>query len=250
MPRTKKVLEEQNIETISKEDKAENRQKDIKEFIELVSEVKNNKNKIKADIAFSRIVEMMKSKIMYLANTMKIPGHRIEDIFQEALFALRYKAIKDYDQKKSLKKDISPFDSFAILCIRRHLSTKLKASYQRKQRALNCSISLDQNRANSGNSDDAIILSEIVPGTDLDEFSKIRDKDTFSRLVKSLWDRMSYLEKKVFILYKQGLSYDEITKSLNKNKRKKIRVKSIDNALSRLKQKAVEIYKQFTKEEM
>jgi RNA polymerase sporulation-specific sigma factor len=249
MARPKKRLDE-IIETTSKEEKKENREKDIKEFIELVSEVKNNKNKEKADLAFSRIVTMMKSKIMYLSYNMHIPGHRIEDVFQEALFALRYKAIKDYDQKRSLKKDISPFDSFALLCIRRHLSTKLKASYQRKSRALNCSISLDQNRANGGSSDDAIILSEIVPGEDLDEFSKIQDKDTFLRLVKSLWDRMSPLERKVFALYKKGFSYAEITKSLNKGKRKKIKEKSIDNALSRLKQKAVEIYKQFTKEEM
>lgn len=248
MARTKKVLEEIKSIELSKEEKAEDRDKIVKKFVKLVVEVKNGKNKERADEAFNEIIELMKSKIMYLAYTIHIPGHRIEDIYQEALFALRYKAIKDYDKKRSLKKDISPFDTFALLCIRRHLSTKLKASYQRKQRALNYSISLDQDRSAKG-ADNSIVLSEIVPSLDLDEFSKIKNKDTFSRLVKSLWDKMSYLEKKVFILYKQGLSYEEIRKNMNKGKRKdKINTKSIDNALMRLKQKATEIYKQFYKE--
>ena len=226
------------------------RKKKIKDFIKLVEIVRKSKNVVKVDEAFNEIVRLMQTKIMHLSYSIKIPGLKTEDLYQEALFALRYKAIKDYDQTRSNRSVISPFDSFAVLCIRRHLSTKLKASYQGKQRVLNNSVSLDQDRSNTGSVEDFSTLSEIMPYTIQDAFSEIKNREDFMHLVKKLWDKMSELERKVFVLYRQDLSYEEITKIINKDikiRKEKINVKSVDNALSRIKVKGKEIHIQYEK---
>jgi len=226
------------------------KEKRTQRFIKLVEIVRNSKNIKKIDEAFNEIVELMKVKISHLSYSIKIPGLKIEDLYQEALFALRYKAIKDYDQTRSNRAKISPFDSFAVLCIRRHLSTKLKASYQGKQRVLNNSISLDQDRSNGNSIEEYSTLAEIMPYTAQDAFIEIRNQEDFSYLVKRLWEKMSDLEQKVFILYRQNMSYEEITKIINKNikiKKEKINIKSVDNALSRIKSKGKEIYLQYEK---
>ena len=243
MARPKKSLVKNNIELTEKE-------KRIQEFIKLVKIVKKSKNVEKIDKAFNAIVDLMHSKIMHLSYSIKIPGLKIEDLYQESLFALRYKAIKDYDQTRSNRADISPFDSFAILCIRRHLSTKLKASYQGKSRVLNNSISLDQDRASINTAEQFSTLSEIMPFTIQDAFVEIKNKEDFSYLVKKLWEKMSELEQKVFTLYSKSMSYEEIVKIINKNikdRKEKINVKSVDNALSRIKAKGREIYIQYEK---
>jgi len=233
-----------------KSDKEIEKEKRIQAFIKLVEVVRNAKSAKKIDEAFDEIVKMMRAKILHLSYSMKIPGLKMEDLYQEALFALRYKAIKDYDQTRSNRAEISPFDSFAVLCIRRHLSTKLKASYQGKQRVLNNSISLDQDRSNGSSVEEYSTLAEIMPYTAQDAFLEIKNREDFSYLVKRLWEKMSDLEQKVFILYRQNMSYEEITKIINKNiknKKEKINVKSIDNALSRIKSKGKEIYIQYEK---
>jgi len=236
--------------SLVKSDKELEKEKRVQQFIKLVEIIRNSKNTKKIDEAFNEIVKMMQTKIMHLSYSMKIPGLKIEDLYQEALFALRYKAIKDYDQTRSNRARISPFDSFAVLCIRRHLSTKLKASYQGKQRVLNNSISLDQDRSNSNSVDECSTLAEIMPYTAQDAFLEIKNREDFSYLVTRLWEKMSDLEQKVFILYRQNMSYEEITKIINKNiknKKDKINVKSVDNALSRIKSKGKEIYTQYDK---
>jgi RNA polymerase sporulation-specific sigma factor len=218
-------------------------------FIKLVSIVKDSKDKEKVDEAFSEIVEMMKQKIKQLSYKIKIPGCGIDDLYDEALFALRYKAIQDYDQKRSTRQEISPFDNFAVLCIRRHLSTKLKASFQSKQRVLNHSISLDQDRSSSDTSNDSVVLSDIITKNNGTILSDLNKKEDFRILENSLWQRMSSLERNVYLLYRDNLSYEEIAKRIyNKKGITKSDTKSIDNSLSRIKIKAKWIYQQYFKE--
>jgi RNA polymerase sporulation-specific sigma factor len=189
---------------------------------------------------------MMKAKMKQLSYKMKIPGCQADDLYDEALYALRYKAIQDYDQKRSLKREISPFDNFAILCIRRHLSTKLKASFQSKQRVLNHSVSLDQDRSNSDTSNDFVSLADIVPCSNSNELIRLHNTEDFNLLIKKLWERMSTLERKVFNMYRQNLSYEEIARKVyNKLKITRNETKSIDNSLSRIKIKAKWLYRQY-----
>ena len=225
------------------------RQKKIERFIDLVDTVRKSKNSEEVNNAFNEIVKLMQPKIKQISYKMNIPGCQIEDLTQESLIALCFKAIKDYDKDRSLRSKISPFDSFATLCIRRHLSTKLKSSFQSKQKVLNSSISLDQDRSKGDSQEEPVSLADIVPSGDgKDVSSDVGDKEDYNLLIKQLWSKMSSLERQVFVLYRQNFSYEKIAKLINnknkqeKNNKVKINVKSVDNALSRVKYKAKKIY--------
>jgi len=191
----------------------ENQEKILK-YIELVKVIRSSKSKIKKDLAFEEIVKMMEPNLKKFINKFTIPGYDRNDIYQEALFALKYKAIKDYDSSRSEIKDISPFDKFAMICIRRHLSTQLKASYQYKNRALNSSMSLNQDR-NTG-SDNDLFLADILiaPDSEQNLIQSLNQKEYQKILFNKLFAKLSTNEKKVFVLYAQKLSYSEMSERL------------------------------------
>lgn len=189
-------------------------QEKILKYIELVKIIRNSKDNIKRDLAFEDIVKMMEPKLKQFTYNFTIPGFDRNDIYQESLYALKYKAIKDYDSSRSELKDISPFDKFAVICIRRHLSTKLKASYQHKNRVLNYSTSLDQDR-NTG-SDSKLFLADILvePNADDTIIDSLHFQEYREILFKKLFSKLSLFEKKVFMLYAQNLSYSEMSEKL------------------------------------
>jgi DNA-directed RNA polymerase specialized sigma24 family protein len=238
----KRVVKENGsqVEVLSDEEKT------ILLFIDLVEVVRHSKIKTESDKAFNTIVDLMGPKIEQMSYKFKIPGLGRMDVYQEALYALRYKAIKDYDCNKSTLQAISPFDKFAILCIRRHLSTKFKSSYQNKSRTLNSSISLDQDRKEYFQNDEPLFLSDILAQSDDDAALKYYNKEYNKVLFSKLFHRLSELEKEVFMYYAQRLTYEEIVAKINYRKTKnKINIKSIDNSISRIKQKAKIIYEKY-----
>ena len=228
------------------------------EFSDLVDIVRSRGrvDKKKVNNAYNEIHIRMKLKISYLVNKFYIPGHNSDDIRQEALFALRYKAIPDYRKEVIGRNGPYPFDKFAVLCIRRHLSTLLKTCYQNKQKTLNTSLSLDQDRNDS--SDEVLFLVDIIPRTDGAILDEVGDKEYYKFLFNKLYEKLSKFEKQVFILYSQKYSYEEIAVLIkkkskqdnSKNKRKSIKdiIKSVDNALSRLKTKGKEIFNKYGEE--
>ncbi|KKM78085.1 hypothetical protein LCGC14_1363560 [marine sediment metagenome] len=170
------------------------------DYIELVkiAKIKIKKKKELANKAYNEIEERIKPKIMYIVRQFHIPGCNIDDICQEALYALRFKAIPDYDKDKG-NYGPYPFDNFAILCIRRHLSTLLKSSFQNKKKALNTSLSIDKNR--NDNSIDMLFLSDILTDTNDTIADLLQSKEYYSNLFNTLFKKLSKFEKKVFVLY-------------------------------------------------
>ena len=217
-------------------------------YEELVEIVRGTFRKKKKDIAYNIIEKRIKSKLTYIARQFYISGFNYDDILQEALYALRFKAIPDYKKDRGSGDTPYPFDKFAILCIRRHLSTILKCSFQNKKKALNMSLSLDQDRGN--HEDEKLFLIDIIPKTK-DSIGDITgDKEYYKNLFTKLFEKLSKLEKNVFILYIYRYSYDEITDKINKKYKikglkRKVNVKSIDNALSRVKVKGKEIFDKY-----
>ena len=227
----------------SKSDKTKNdkNQQDLL-LVELVDIVRKSRKREKADDAFGQIIRILKYKIDQLVYKFNIPGYSKQDIRQEALYALRYKAIKDYDQHRSIVRKISPFDKFAMLCMRRHLSTRLKSSYQNKSITLNRAASLDTDRGFSNKDEENLFLSDIVIHTEGNVMNDIAKQEDFNILMSTLYKRLSALEKEVLKLYSCKYSYVEIANIINKqcksSKKDRVEVKSIDNALSRIKNKA------------
>lgn len=213
-------------------------------FIELIEIVRTTKNpKIEND-AFIEIYERLKPRIQKMTNRFTIPGLNHDDIMQEALLALRIKAIKDYDQERGNGEGPAPFDRFALLCIRRHLSTEFKSSLQNnRKKVLNQSLSLDQE---SKGSDDDLSLSSIIPSVDGDILSGLQEREYFRNLMTNLVKHLSRFEREVLGLYAQRLSYEEIADKINERRVKiKVNVKGVDNALSRIKKKAKTIIAEY-----
>jgi RNA polymerase sporulation-specific sigma factor len=218
------------------------------DFVALVDIVRKSRNNDRTNKAFNEIERRMRPRLRQISYKFTIPGSSQADVFQEALFALRYKAIKDYDKTRGNDTGPYPFEKFAVLCVRRHLSTKLKASYQNKSKVLNLSISLDQDR-NDG-SENNLFLANIVPCTEGGVLETVGDNEYHKRLFSQLFKKLSDFEKQVFVLYVQKRSYEEISDIINaklkkSKKRHRANVKSVDNALSRIKNKSREIFKKY-----
>lgn len=240
MTRSKKTLV--GVKSVSDEEKELKEKKEQETLlIDLVNVVRKSRTKEKSDAAFAEIEKILRSQIDKVIYRFNIPGQTSDDMRQEASFALRYKAIKDYDQTRSLIKEVSPFDKFAVLCIRRHLTTKRKASFQNKSWALNSAKSLDADRGKQFKSEDNLFLSDIIPQPGGDTVDAYKDKEYFMMLMKQLHSRLSGFEQHVLKLYAHHHSYRDIMQIINKKYKKNIKVKSIDNALMRIKIKGEEV---------
>jgi len=150
-----------------------------------------------------------------------IGGER-EDIVQEGMIGL-YKAIRDFKADKQ-----SSFKAFAELCITRQIITAIKTATRQKHTPLNSYVSLYKPLFE----DDNHTLLDVIPGTKiLDPATLIINKEKALDIELKMAEMLSDLERKVLALYMDGQSYVEISEELNKH------VKSIDNALQRVKRK-------------
>lgn len=243
MPRPAKG-EASNRKRKSKPKQLTEEEKEAIECSDLISIIRHSEDKKKADVAFEDIVNRLKSRIQKIVNRFNINGFDSFDIMQEALYALRYKAIKDYNPERGNGIGWAPFERFAMLCIRRHLSTEYKSSHQNKKKVLNSSISLNQDTSNS--SEDDLSLANIISNGEDSILEQVEASEYYRDLMLRLMQSLSAFEKEVFLLYAQSYTYEEIADKINENRVKiKVKVKGVDNALSRIKNKARHILVQY-----
>jgi RNA polymerase sigma factor (sigma-70 family) len=219
--------------------------------IKLIEIVRKSKKAEDINKAFESLIVILMPKIQKVISKFNIPGCDNSDILQEALYALRYKAVKDYDKERGTGDGPAFFDKFALLCIRRHLATEFKSSYQNKRRVLNHSISIDKESNSTNKNDEDMTLAGILADPNMtDVMTSVGEAEYYRNLQNTLLGSLSGFEKEVYILYAQKFSYEEIAEKIN-NKRSKIRVniKGIDNALSRIKHKAHGILLKYEKDE-
>lgn len=179
--------------------------------------------------AFQILRQYLNAQIKSFSKKYRIPGCDGDEVEQECLYALRYKAIADFNAERG------NFRSFAILCIKRHLFSILKGNKQQKRRVLNESISLDEDRSNG---DDLSLANLVVDkGPSVEELLGKREENQQQQ--DRLMEKLSPLEQDVFRFYVLGYSYDEIVDELNKNDDGyEYNRKAVDNALVRLRIKS------------
>ena len=157
-----------------------------------------------------------------------IIGAEEEDIIQEGLIGL-YKAIMNY------KKDsASSFKSFANLCIERQLITAIKTSNRQKHMPLNSYVSLNMPAYDEDNdsNNSSYELGEMLNTDTSEDPLDMITKQEYIKNVEDVIDKtLSSFEKQVLNRYVQGESYTEIANGLN------TQVKSIDNAIQRIRKK-------------
>lgn len=176
------------------------------------------------DEALNHLIIKYKSLVKTKAMKYFLTGGDKEDVFQEGMIGL-YKAIRDY---KDCKKSAS-FKSFAELCITRQIITAVKAATRQKHSPLNTYVSLFR-PIYQGESEQALI--DVVPEQkQTDPVSILIGLEEFTEIELKLTELLSDLESTVVDLYMGGQSYLEISRELN------VQVKTIDNALQRVKKK-------------
>lgn len=147
-----------------------------------------------------------------------------EDILQEGMIGL-YKAIRDYNPDKT-----ASFKSFADLCITRQIITAVKASNRQKHMPLNSYVSLNRPMYDEENERETFM--DLVAASKMFNPEEILvGQENIHNIEQAISDKLSALEKNVLVLYLGGKSYQEISEILDKP------IKSIDNALQRMKHK-------------
>ena len=183
--------------------------------------------------AFEYLINKYKELVNMKVSKYYIVGAERDDIVQEGLIGL-FKAIKSYkpDQQNSFK-------SFANMCIERQLITAIKTSNRQKHMPLNSYLSLNISAYDEeeGKSDTSLI--DIFNTTLIeDPLDTITKKEYYQNIENAIDKSLSDFEKKVLTKYINGKSYLEIAEDLDTP------VKSIDNAIQRIRKKAMKGLKQ------
>jgi len=173
--------------------------------------------------ALEYLINKYKSFVRAKARTYFLIGADREDIIQEGMIGL-YKAIRDFRGDK-----LSSFRAFAELCITRQIITAIKTATRQKHIPLNSYVSL--NKPIFDEESDRTLLDIISEETVSDPEEMIINREEFTGIEVKMGEILSGLEWEVLSLYLQGKSYQEIAEELDRH------VKSIDNALQRVKRK-------------
>ncbi|MFP5351979.1 MAG: RNA polymerase sporulation sigma factor SigH [Actinomycetota bacterium] len=155
------------------------------------------------------------------ARTYFLAGADKEDIVQEGMIGL-FKAIRDFQADKN-----TAFRAFAELCITRQIITAIKTATRQKHIPLNSYVSLNKPAAG----DDDRPLEEALVHRAIDPADLVISAEEISSIKDSMGKVLSTLETEVLQLYMDGKSYQQIADMLGRH------VKSIDNALQRIKRK-------------
>lgn len=139
-----------------------------------------------------------------------------------------FKAIQDYDKSKE-----AVFSTFAELCISRQLYSAVKSSNRKKNIPLNTYVSIyspvysEQGEETEG----SFMVDHSLEAAELSPEEILIDRENVRSLRCKIEECLSAMEKQVFDLYMEGMTYQEIARHLDKEP------KSIDNALQRIKSK-------------
>ena len=169
--------------------------------------------------AMEQLCAEYKDTVRMLARPYFLIGADRDVLIQEGMIGL-FKAVRDYKSDKE-----ASFYSFAQLCITRQLSSALEASNRKKHMPLNTYISFSQSDSD-GTEFEEMLQDDIASPEQL-----LIEKEKFKEFKEQLWNKLSNMEKKVLQLYLEGNNYTSIARMLGKSD------KSIDNALSRIRQK-------------
>lgn len=186
---------------------------------EQVVELVHNGNSEALDYLITKYRNFVRAK----ARSYFLIGADREDIIQEGMIGL-YKAIRDFKEDK-----LTSFKAFAELCITRQIITAIKTATRQKHIPLNSYVSLDKPIFDEES--DRTLMDVISGAKVMDPEELFINQEEFDDIEVKMGEILSDLERKVLVLYLDGKSYLEISEELNRH------VKSIDNALQRVKRK-------------
>ena len=173
--------------------------------------------------ALEFLINKYKNFVRAKARTYFLVGADREDIIQEGMIGI-YKAIRDYRSDR-----LASFRAFAELCITRQIITAIKTATRQKHIPLNSYVSL--NKPVFDDESERTLMDIMVPGVTTDPEELLISQEEVADIEGKMDELLSPLEKEVVDLYLEGKSYIEIAEQLGRH------VKSVDNALQRVKRK-------------
>jgi RNA polymerase sporulation-specific sigma factor len=173
--------------------------------------------------ALDQLLARYRNFVRIKARSYFLVGADREDVVQEGMIGL-YKAIRDFDASH-----LASFRSFAELCITRQIITAIKTATRQKHSPLNSYVSLyvPSYRDDEPEHD---LLDSFISDT-ADPADSVVSSQALAEIEEYFGDILSDLEANVLQRYIEGQSYQEIAAELKRH------VKSIDNALQRIKRK-------------
>ena len=186
---------------------------------EIVLDAKDNDN----EDALVFLINKYRNFVRAKARSYFLIGAEREDIIQEGMIGL-YKAIRDFRNDK-----LSSFRAFAELCVTRQIITAIKTATRQKHIPLNSYVSL--NKPIYDEDSDRTLLDVLSGSKISDPEELVISREEFIDIEEKMGEILSDLEWKVLMSYLDGKSYQEIAVELTRH------VKSIDNALQRVKRK-------------
>jgi RNA polymerase sporulation-specific sigma factor len=213
-----KITSKEGNAVVTAEKTRENQVQNDTEDELLIEKIQNGENE-HLDYMINKYKYLVRSR----TNKYFLIGAEKEDLFQEGMIGL-YKAIRDFRVGKMMS-----FVSFVDLCVSRQIITAIKTSTRKKHSPLNSYTSLNRSLYEE---DSSATLLDVLPGASAeDPAQKMIEKEMKTEFENKLSKLLSDLERKVLMLYLEGLSYVEMAKEL------KTHIKSVDNALTRVKRK-------------
>ena len=152
-------------------------------------------------------------------------GADSDDIEQEGLIGL-YKAARDFRADRE-----ASFRAFAELCITRQIITAIKTATRQKHQPLNSYVSFSSSRSGDDDGGERTVEESLESIEITDPADLVVSNESYRSMRIGMLEQLSGLEVEVLHLYVSGKTYQEIAGELGRH------VKSIDNALQRIKRK-------------
>ena len=151
-----------------------------------------------------------------------LAGGDCEDLIQEGMLGL-LKAVRAYAPERNV-----PFEAFARMCITRRVYSAVSAASAAKHEPLNHSESIAKTPLFDENSKAVHAVSDPV--------NVVIDMEEYRERQQRLQALLSAFESRVLALYLDGCSYEEMAAEVGKS------VKSVDNAIQRIRRKAAALF--------
>ena len=177
--------------------------------------------------ALTYLLEKYKELVNIKVGRYFLIGAEREDVMQEGMIGL-FKAIKSFDQEKQ-----NSFKSFANICIERQLITAIKTSNRQKHMPLNSYLSLNTAAYDNNEEDSVELIDTFNSNTIEDPLETVMKKEYYEQMQNNIEKSLSKFEKQVLERFIKGESYTVIAKRLDSP------VKSVDNAIQRIRKKAI-----------
>ncbi len=174
------------------------------------------------DAAVHELLDRYRVLARTKARSYFLVGSDRDDVVQEGMIGL-YKAIRDFHPDRG-----ASFRTFAELCVTRQIVSAVKSSNRMKHAPLSRSVSLDSPVGD----DHGGSLGDLVPAlASTDPAYAVVSAEQLRALQRHFDEVLSDLEAQVLRHHVEGKSYEQIAAMLQRH------VKSVDNALQRIKKK-------------